>query len=168
MIINGGGEDNEHDTPVTDREPRIAQERIHGPAMLKLPFGFLFLLCSAAPCVAQNEVPPLVDLSVEPVYAMVDQPPEYPGGQTALRNYLLRNMVLPDKLDRTVIAGTVKVRFVVDRNGNVRDPKVIFSLHPDVDGEALRLIGTMPLWQPGHLRNKAVNVMYVLPITFGG
>jgi Gram-negative bacterial TonB protein C-terminal len=168
VIINGGGEDNEHDTSVTDREPRRALERIHGLAMLKRMFGFWFLVQSVAPCAAQDNGQPLVDLSVEPVYAMVDQPPEYPGGQTALRNYLLRNMVLPEKLDRTVISGTVKVRFVVDRNGRVCEPKVIFSLHPDVDGEALRLIGTMPDWQPGHLRGKAVNVMYVLPITFAG
>ena len=77
-------------------------------------------------------------------------------------------MVFPEAVGKEAISGTVKVRFVVDRHGKVREPKIIFSLHPDVDGEALRLISVMPDWQPGRLREKPVNVMYVLPITIGG
>ncbi|MBK7554101.1 MAG: energy transducer TonB [Flavobacteriales bacterium] len=131
-------------------------------------FGALFTLLLVVRCTAQGDAMPAVDLSVEPVHALVEQPPEYPGGHTALRNYLLNNMVFPEAVGKEAISGTVKVRFVVDRHGKVREPKIIFSLHPDVDGEALRLISVMPDWQPGRLREKPVNVMYVLPITIGG
>ena len=98
---------------------------------------------------------------------MVDQPPEYPGGNLALRMYLLQHMNISDPVAANSLNGTVKVRFVVDRNGKVREPSIIFGLHPDVDSEALRLISTMADWAPGRLRGKPVNVMYVLPIRFG-
>lgn len=110
---------------------------------------------------------PLVDLGAEPVHAMVDQPPEYPGGTMALKLFLVQHMNIPDSVMALVPNGTVKVRFVVDRTGSVRDPKIIFSMHPAIDAEALRIIGGMPLWQPGRLRGKPVNVMYVLPIMIG-
>ncbi|MEO8066051.1 MAG: TonB family protein [Flavobacteriales bacterium] len=108
-----------------------------------------------------------IDLSAEPVHAFVDQPPEYPDGDLGLRLYLAQHLNLPDSLAGTNIAGTVKVRFVVDRTGKVRDARVIFSLQPYVDNEALRLISSMPPWKPGRQRGKPVNVMVVLPIRIG-
>lgn len=108
-----------------------------------------------------------VDLATEPVHAMVDEPPVFPGGETALRNHLLVNMVLPDSVFQQGLFGTLKVRFVVDRTGEVRDAEVVFPLHPSVDAEAIRVMNDLPLWKPGRLRGKPVNVMYVLPIRFG-
>lgn len=98
---------------------------------------------------------------------MVDEPPVFAGGETALRNHLLMNMVLPDSVFQQGLSGTLKVRFVVDRNGEVRDVEVVFPLHPAVDAEALRVVNELPLWKPGRLRGSPVNVMYVLPIRFG-
>ncbi|MFZ1688713.1 MAG: energy transducer TonB [Flavobacteriales bacterium] len=135
--------------------------------MLRRSLVLLFSILLAGIALAQVPLADHVDLTAEPVHAMVDQPPEFPGGLIALRMYLLENMIIADTLADGILNGTVKVRFVVDRNGKVRDPSIIFSMQPDVDGEALRVIGAMPDWQPGRLRGKAVNVMYVLPIKFG-
>lgn len=109
-----------------------------------------------------------VDLAREPVHAMVDEPPVFPGGQSALRSHLLTNMLLPDSVLQRGLNGTLKVRFVVDRTGEVREAEVVFPLHPAVDTEALRVVGDLPLWKPGKLRGTPVNVMYILPIKFGG
>lgn len=122
----------------------------------------VILLCAGLRLVAQP-----VDLAKEPVHAMVDEPPVFAGGETALRNHLLMNMVLPDSVFQQGLSGTLKVRFVVDRNGEVRDVEVVFPLHPAVDAEALRVVNELPLWKPGRLRGSPVNVMYVLPIRFG-
>lgn len=124
--------------------------------------GFATAMAAAAQTPARE-----IDLSKEPVHAFVDEPPEYPGGELGLRLYLVQHLNLPDSLGTTAISGTVKVRFVVDRAGKVRDARVIFSLHPLVDNEALRLINSMPQWKPGRLRGKPVNVMVVLPIRMG-
>lgn len=98
---------------------------------------------------------------------MVDEPPVFPGGQSALRSHLLSTMVLPDSVFQQGLNGTLKVRFVVDRTGEVREAEVLFPLHPAVDTEALRVVADLPLWKPGRLRGTPVNVMYVLPIKFG-
>lgn len=93
-----------------------------------------------------------VDLVKEPVHAMVDEPPAFPGGETALRNHLLKSMLLPDSVFQQGLTGTLKVRFVVDRTGEVREAEVLFPLHPAVDAEALRVVSDLPLWRPGRLR----------------
>lgn len=98
---------------------------------------------------------------------MVDEPPMFPGGQNALRNHLLAQIVLPDSVLQQGLNGTLKVRFVVDRNGEVREAEVVFPVHPALDAEALRVVSDLPLWKPGRLRGTPVNVLYVLPMKFG-
>lgn len=130
--------------------------------MSRFHWGALFLVFTALPAAAQP-----VDLVNEPVHAMVDEPPAFPGGESALRNHLLKSMVLPDSVFQQGLSGTLKVRFVVDRLGEVHDAEVIFPLQPAVDAEAVRAVNLLPLWKPGRLRGKPVNVMYVLPMKFG-
>ena len=73
-----------------------------------------------------------------------------------------RNMNLENSASST----KVFVQFIVEKDGNIRDPKIIKAGNPLTDNEALRIVKMMPKWIPGKLNNKAVAVRYVLPIQF--
>lgn len=64
------------------------------------------------------------------------------------------------------IQGRVFVRFTVDKNGTIHDPKVIRGVDPSLDREALRVIKAMPRWIPGKNNGRAVAVYLTLPVTF--
>lgn len=75
-------------------------------------------------------------------------------------------MVYPPAAAENNIKGRVVVRFVVLSDGSIGETKVIRSVDADLDKEALRLVKSMPKWNPGTVGGKPVNVWYTLPITF--
>lgn len=91
--------------------------------------------------------------------------PKFPGGTDSLRAFVLRETQYPDDplLDA---GGVVRVKFIVDKDGSISKPVVITSLHPKCDEEAVRVIMSMPKWQPGTLRGLPVRCYYDLPVTF--
>jgi protein TonB len=100
------------------------------------------------------------------VYKVVEQMPEYPGGEYALRTYIGKNIKYPDDAVKAGIQGKVFVTFVVTKDGKVINPKVIRSTNPSLDKEALRVVGTLPKWTPGKQKGKNVDVSYTMPISF--
>ena len=92
--------------------------------------------------------------------------PEFPGGIQALIQYLSNNIKYPVKCQENGIQGRVIVSFIVERDGSISNMKVIKSIHPELDKEAIRVVSTMPKWKPGTQRGKAVRVSYNLPINF--
>jgi len=95
-----------------------------------------------------------------------DVMPQYPGGQAALARYIHSKLVYPREAALTRIEGIVVVGFIVDSYGRVRQPKVIKSLNPACDLEALRVVRTIPDWIPGKNRGRNVSVQFKLPIEF--
>ncbi len=91
--------------------------------------------------------------------------PKFPGGTDSLRAFMLRETQYPDDplLDA---GGVVRVKFIVDKDGSIIKPVVITSLHPKCDEEAVRVVLSMPKWQPGTLRGLPVRCYYDLPVTF--
>lgn len=106
------------------------------------------------------------DPNTEQVFTMVEQMPEYPGGEQALYQYLSNNIHYPDLALKNGKEGTVYVKFVVDESGAVRDANVTRKVDPMLDIEALRVIKAMPAWQPGKNNGRAVNVYFQIPIKF--
>lgn len=104
----------------------------------------------------------------EKVYniAMVEQKPEFPGGEAALYKWLSENVVYPAEAKKDGVEGRVIVEFKITANGNIENARVLRSLHPALDKEALRVVNAMPKWSPGRMNGKPVNVTYMLPITF--
>jgi protein TonB len=116
-----------------------------------------------------NAVMPVDDKAiVEEVetFVVVEQMPEFPGGEKALFKWISKNLEYPQIAQENGITGTVVVTFVVDSNGKITLAKVIRGIDPSCDGEALRVINSMPNWKPGKQGGRAVRVYFTLPIKF--
>lgn len=100
------------------------------------------------------------------VFDMVEQMPKFPGGQSALMQWLSTNMKYPKIAAENGIEGRVYVLFIVRSTGEITDIKVARSVDPLLDQEAIRVIGSMPKWIPGKQGGEAVNVRYTMPLTF--
>ena len=77
-------------------------------------------------------------------YFIVEEMPEFPGGDIGLRNYLEQNLKYPQIALLNGIQGTVYVSFVINEEGNVVQPKIARSVDPALDKEALRLVSSLP------------------------
>jgi TonB family protein len=92
--------------------------------------------------------------------------PEFPGGIDSLQAFLNENLSYPEKAKREHIQGKVYVGFLVDRNGKIKNPKILSTASEELDNEALRVVGLMPDWIPGTAGGSPVDVQYILPIDF--
>ena len=101
--------------------------------------------------------------SRDDTFIVVDQMPEYPGGSESLQEYISLNLKYPALKE---VSGKVFVSFVVDKKGKAIDVKVKNEVDAALAKEAIRLVKAMPLWTPGKLEGKAVNVQMNLPIYF--
>lgn len=99
-------------------------------------------------------------------FRIVEEMPEFPGGEEALLKFLGKNTNYPAMAVDGKISGTVHVEFIVDENGKVKDVKLKNSIGGGCDEEALRVISSLPNWKPGKQRGKNVKVMFTLPINF--
>lgn len=100
------------------------------------------------------------------VFSVVDQMPEFPGGQAALFEFLMKNVKYPADAKDKKIEGRVLVKFVVDTDGSITDIGLLKKTYPSLDTEAIRVIKAMPKWIPGRQNGKVVKVHYSVPITF--
>lgn len=100
------------------------------------------------------------------VFFIVEDMPEFPGGELALRKYIAENVRYPEMAKENDIQGTVYVRFVVDTDGSVKNVEVIRGVDPLLDKEAVRVVQGLPKWKPGKQRGKAVKVSHSVPIKF--
>ena len=100
------------------------------------------------------------------VFFIVEQMPEFPGDELALRNYISNSIIYPESSVEKGIQGKVYVSFVVSKAGMVTKARVVRGVDPQIDREALRVIKTLPKWKPGMQNDKAVNVAYTVPINF--
>lgn len=115
----------------------------------------------------------LIDINIQhaanankDVYTIVEEMPQYPGGALALRKYLAYNIKYPRSAAEKGIQGKEFVSFVITKTGSVADARIISGVDPSLDQEALRIVQSMPSWQPGKQRGKEVDVQYTLPINF--
>ena len=90
--------------------------------------------------------------------------PDFPGGQKELLSFLSRNIKYPAIENK--IQGRVIVQFVVNKDGSISGAKVVRSIDPDLDKEALRVINSMPQWKPGMNKGEIVSVKYTIPVMF--
>lgn len=100
------------------------------------------------------------------VFDVVEQMPSFPGGPSALMQYLAKNIKYPVVAEENGIQGRVICTFVVEKDGHVTDVKVAKSVDPSLDKEAVRVVSSMPSWIPGKQNGSAVRVKYTLPVTF--
>ena len=102
----------------------------------------------------------------EKVFDMVEQMPQFPGGQVELMKWIGEHLKYPTIAQENGVQGRVTCQFVVGKAGKVREVTVLKTLDPYCDKEAVRVIMAMPNWIPGKQNGKAVAVKYTVPITF--
>ena len=97
---------------------------------------------------------------------IAEQMPMFPGGDRKLMEYLASSIQYPPECKESCIQGRVIVTFVVERDGSISQAKVVKSLDPLLDAEALRVVNAMPKWIPGRQGGVTVAVKYTIPVTF--
>lgn len=101
------------------------------------------------------------------VFVIVEKMPEFPGGQQALWNFLANNVKYPVIAQESGIQGRAVCQFIINRDGSITDVEVVKSAgDPSLDKEALRLIKSMPKWNPGRQKGYPVRVKYTVPVNF--
>ena len=100
------------------------------------------------------------------VFMVVENMPEYPGGNEAMFAFFAKNMKYPADAQKNKVQGRVFVTFIVDKDGAITDVQVVKPAYPSLDAEAVRLVKMMPKWKPGTQRGVPVRVKFTLPVVF--
>ena len=100
------------------------------------------------------------------IFTVVEQMPMYPGGDAALMGYLRDNIKSPTVAAENGVQGRVVVGFVVERDGSITDVNILRGVDPSLDREAMRVVKSMPRWNPGKQNGSAVRVKYQVPVSF--
>lgn len=100
------------------------------------------------------------------IFTVVEESPSFPGGDLERIKFLQDNIRYPQMARESGIQGTVYVTFVVEKNGAVRDVRILRGIGGGCDEEAIRVINAMPNWHPGKQRGKPVRVQFNMPIKF--
>ena len=103
---------------------------------------------------------------VEQVFTVVEQMPQFPGGEAALMKFLQSHINYPPMAAENGVQGKVVVQFVVDKTGRVGEVKVVRSVDKDLDREATRVCKSLPKFTPGRQNGHPVSVWYTLPVSF--
>jgi periplasmic protein TonB len=100
------------------------------------------------------------------IWVYVDEMPVYPGGDEALLKYVSEHTTYPEVAKKNKIQGKVIVRFCVTSKGSIGQVSILKSADSELDKEAIRVIKTLPLFEPAKQAGKPVSVWYMLPVTF--
>jgi TonB family protein len=122
---------------------------------------------------AQEKVKPVempnamkVEKAEKEAFDVVEQMPQFPGGPAALMQFLSQSVKYPKEAFEKGIQGRVIANFVVEKDGSITEARIVKSVDPLLDAEALRVVGIMPKWAPGTQNGEPVRVKYTIPITF--
>ena len=126
---------------------------------LKVALMMLVLLFSFMTSTAQTKKKNMV-------YDVVEVMPQYPGGQIAMMKYIMENIKYPKQAMKEGIQGRVTVSFIVEKDGRVSNVRLLRSVQPSLDKEAIRVVKSMPKWTPGKHNGKPVRVRFNLPVMF--
>ncbi len=96
----------------------------------------------------------------------LEQLPQFPGGTDTLMAYLSKHIIYPKEEEKAGHEGRVIITFVVNRDGSISNAKVTRSAFKGLDEEALRVVRSMPAWEPGRIDGNPVPVSFSLPINF--
>ena len=100
------------------------------------------------------------------VFDVVEEMPKFPGGDEGMMQFLNSEVKYPEEALEKGTQGRVVVTFIVNTDGSVSDPKVVKSVNPALDAEAIRVVNAMPKWTPGKQRGYTVRVKFTIPVTF--
>jgi TonB family protein len=139
------------------------------PAFL-LPFVIAFTITGNIKA-AQVNTPDIQNIrnirnNEDSVYSIAEKMPEYPGGEIELITFINKAIKYPAKAVKNKEEGKVVVQFVVNKTGKVENAKILRSVSPNLDKEALRVIGLLPDWTPAENGGTKVDVYQIIPVSF--
>ncbi len=111
-----------------------------------------------------GEVSPVDD--EERIYEVTDVMPRFPGGNSKLNEWLSAHVKYPKDALQYCIQGRVIVRFVVRKDGSIGEVKVVRGIYPSLDNEAVRVVKTLPRFEPGEKDGRVIDVWFTLPVSF--
>ena len=117
----------------------------------------------------EDSTPSAVDVKEEnadQAFTVVETMPKFPEGQAGLMRYLARSIKYPVIAQKNKEQGRVIIQMIIGTDGSLSNVKVLRSVSPSLDAEAIRVVSNMPKWEPGMQKGQAVPVKYTLPITF--
>lgn len=126
-------------------------------------------------CIEDDSEPGIFSLPYRPgvvpeddhkIYDVVEQMPEFPGGYEVMQEFIKRVMVYPAIAKKQGIQGRVVLTFVVEKDGSLTNIRVVKSVDPALDKEAVRIVKQMPHWIPGREHDYVLRVNYTIPVTF--
>ena len=127
---------------------------------------FVLIIVILVPAIFSNAVRAQENSKNKPVFLVVEEMPEYSGGEDAFRKDLATTVKYPEDAKKEGISGKVYVTFVVNEEGKVEDAKIARGVHPSLDKEALRAVNQLKTWKPGKQRGQTVKVSFTAPINF--
>ena len=159
---------------VTDKDGRFRIEVSKGEKLQVAYVGFESTILGVSKAFSDDGKDYIVGLMKEdanpadPNRALdvVEEMPQFPGGPSKLFEFLASNVNYPTEAEKAKIQGRVIVSFVVEKDGSISEAKVVKSIDPSLDAEALRVINARPNWIPGKQKGEPVRVKYVVPMTF--
>lgn len=107
-----------------------------------------------------------IDNNDEQIYEKPDKIAQFPGGMDAYVTWMSANFHYPEKAIRNNVEGRVVLSFVVNKQGRIKDIKVLHSLSPECDKEAIRMVKAMPRWFAAEHQGRKVNCRYTMPVVF--
>lgn len=99
-------------------------------------------------------------------FGPVEQVAQFPGGEMAMLEFLKDNIRYPESAQKAGKQGRVIVSFIIEKDGSIGDVKVLRSVDPALDAEAIRVVKTFPKWSPGKMSGTPVRTSYTLPVAF--
>jgi protein TonB len=117
------------------------------------------------PVVYNEPVTPEIPIE-EKIFIVVEENPQYPGGETALFKFIGENLKYPSEAEKNNVQGRVILKFVVNPDGSVGKIEVLRSIDPLLDNEAIRVVKTLPKFRPGKQGGVPVKVWFQLPVLF--
>lgn len=99
-------------------------------------------------------------------FDVVEQMPEFPGGQEALMQFLRQEVKYPKEAEEKGLQGRVVVRYIIEKDGSISEVEIVKSVNEYLDAEAIRVVNAMPKWKPGKQKGEPVRVKFTLPVTF--
>jgi len=114
----------------------------------------------------EDEIIEIEEEDDEEFFMVVENMPEFPGGDLGLMKYIQKNVRYPAIAKEYNITGKVFISFIVDKKGSVTNVKVVRGVDKNLDEEAVRVVKSLPKYKPGKQRGKPVRVMFTIPINF--
>lgn len=119
-----------------------------------------------APVSPEAKEAPADSTAKEEVFMVAEQMPEFPGGMKEMLKFLQDNVKYPENAMKNNVQGRVIVQFVIEKDGTPTEFKVLRSVDPELDAEALRVMKAMPKWKPGMQKGQVVRVKFTVPVSF--